>query len=325
MKPVQQSFDFFRPPPAPPPAAAPPPEPSEPHPPEIVVGPPPPAGPESESTLREARLRDLALRLKIDRPLAFVDLETTGTNAERDRILEIAVLMVSPDRKVTRFRSLINPGIPIPAEASAIHGIGDAEVAEAPAFAEVAAQLARDLSGADLVGFNLRRFDLRMLAAELARAGVWFNPEEARVIDAMSIFHAMERRDLESAVRFYCARRHHGHRAEEDVLATIDVLHAQLARYQDLPADVGGLDELCRARHPDWLTADGKIAWRDGAARVTFGRHNGKSLNELAKGQPDYLHWLLDRDFPEGVKKIAEDALQGRFPEAPRKKAAVAG
>src|SRR5207248_1341168 len=131
-----------------------------------LVRAPVPVAPESETSLREARLKDLAARLKIERPLAFLDLETTGTNAERDRILEVAVVMVGPDGKVTRFRSLINPGVPIPPDATEVHGIDDAEVADAPAFADIAAQLARDLAGGDLVGYNLRRFDLRMLAAE---------------------------------------------------------------------------------------------------------------------------------------------------------------
>jgi DNA polymerase-3 subunit epsilon len=160
-----------------------------------------------------------------------------------------------------------------------------------------------------------------MSAAEFARANVWFNPEECRVIDAMSIFHAMEKRDLEAAVRFYCSRKHHGHRAEEDVLATVDVLHAQLARYEELPQDVVGLDDFCRPRHPDWLTADGKIAWKDGAPRITFGKHNGKSLQQLSREAPDYLRWLIDKDFAEDMKKIAEEALQGRFPDPPKKPA----
>ena len=287
------------------------------HIPEIVRAPAPAADPATESGLREARLRDLAERLAITRPLAFLDLETTGTSPERDRILEIAVLMVSPGGRITRFSSLVNPGIPIPPEATAVHGISQEEVADKPAFGEIAGQLARDLASCDLVGFNLRRFDLRMLSAEFARASVWFNPEEARVVDAMSIFHAMEKRDLESAVRFYCGRRHHGHRAEEDVLATVDVLHAQVARYEELPRDVVGLDDFCRPKHPDWLTPDGRIVWKEGAARIAFGKHNGKSLKDLAKEAPDYLRWLIDKDFPEEVKKIAENALQGTFPAAP--------
>lgn len=309
-RPEQKAFDFSAPPSEPEPAA----------PLEIVRLAPPPADPATEAALRAARLKDLASRLEITRPLAFLDLETTGTSVDRDRIVEVAVILVDPDGKTRRFQTLVNPGVPIPADATAVHGISEEDVRDQPFFKEIAGQLARDLATCDLVGFNLRKFDLMMLAAEFARANVWFNPDEARVVDAMRIFHHYEKRDLEAAVRFYCSRKHHGHRAEEDVLATIDVLHAQLQRYEDLPQDVIALDELCRGTKPDWLTKDGRVAWRNGAPRITFGKHNGKSLQELAKEAPDYLRWLVDKDFPEDTKRIAIDALQGVFPAAPFQK-----
>lgn len=305
---------------------------------------------------REEKLLDIARRLKLERPLAFVDLETTGTAVDRDRIVEIAILSVEPydrepfrpepgfgegqiqgdlfarparapqrDYRVVRFHSLVNPGLPIPPEASAVHHISDADVKDAPTFAEIATDVVRLLAHADLSGFNLRRFDLKMIAAELARADLWFNPEEARVVDAMSIFHQREKRDLEAAVRFYCGRGHDGHRAEEDVLATIDVLRAQLDRYGDLPSDVADLDEYCRGRKPDWLTSDGKFVWRESAPRISFGKHNGKTLQALAKEDPGYLKWLAEdrkREFADDTRKIAADALQGSFPLTPPAKGA---
>ena len=301
---------------------------------------------------REEALVEIARRLQLERPLAFLDLETTGTAVDRDRIVEIAVISVEPyerepfhpepgfvedgpqgnlfarpasapkrDYRVTRFHTLVNPGTPIPEAASAVHHISDADVKDAPSFEEIAMDVARLLTHADLAGFNLRRFDLKMIAAELARANLWFNPEEARVVDAMSIFHRNEKRDLEAAVRFYCERGHDGHRAEEDVLATIDVLRAQLDRYaEQLPTDISDLDEYCRGRKPDWLSSDGKFVWREGAARISFGKHNGKSLQILSKEDPGYLRWIAEdrkRDFADDTRQLAAAALQGQFPLEP--------
>lgn len=301
---------------------------------------------------REEALEEIARRLKLERPLAFLDLETTGTAVDRDRIVEISVITVEPydrepfqpepgfvedalqgslfarpasaarrDYRVTRFHSLVNPGVPIPPEATAVHHIGDADVKDAPTFAEIATEVVGLVAHSDLAGFNLRRFDLKMIAAELARASLWFNPEEARVVDAMSIFHQNEKRDLAAAVRFYCSRAHDGHRAEEDVLATIDVLRAQLDRYREvLPTEMHDLDEYCRGRKPDWLSSDGKFVWREGAARISFGKHNGKTLEILAKEDPGYLRWIADdrkREFADDTRKLAGGALQGQFPLEP--------
>lgn len=262
----------------------------------------------------DASMRDIARRLKITRPLCFLDLETTGTSVESDRILEVAWVSVHPDARVKRFRSLVNPEMKIPAEATAVHGIGDEHVADQPKFRDIAVELARYLTNWDLAGYNLRRFDLKMLSAEFARCDIKFNAEDAIVLDAMSIYQRNERRDLEAAVKFYCDRPHHGHRAEEDVVATIEVFQRQLDRYVELPTDVAKLDDYCRHRQPDWLTNDGKIAWRDGAPRITFGKYKGKSLQELASEDPGYLRWIADKDFSEQTKDLAEDALQGRFP-----------
>ena len=304
-------------------------------------------------SIREERLKELGRHLKVERPLAVVDLETTGTSTDRDRIVEIAIVWVAPvdrpgmviapgfddgpqgslfalplqterDYEVRRFHTLVNPEVPIPPEATAVHHISNDDVKDAPIFREIASEVARILVESDLAGFNLRRFDLKMIAAELARAEIWFNPEEARVLDAMSIFHQNEKRDLEAAVRFYCAKDHHGHRAEEDVLATIDVLAAQFVRYADrLPTAIRDLDEYCRGRKPDWVSSDGKFVWRDGAPRISFGKHNGKTLQVLAKEDPGYLKWIADKaEFSEDTKRIAGDALQGQFPLEPAKRRA---
>lgn len=262
-------------------------------------------------------LRDIARRLKISRPLCFLDLETTGTVPEADRIIEIAWIAIHPDLRVKRYRTFVNPGIPIPPESTAVHGIREEDVAGAPPFSQIAPEIHRFLVNWDLAGYNVRRYDLKMLQAEFARCGLKYSAEDAVVIDVMSIYQRNERRDLEAAVRFYCDRVHHGHRAEEDVAATLEVFQRQLERYVELPVDVQRLDEYCRNKQPDWLTVDGKVAWRDGAPRITFGKYKGRSLQELAAEDPGYLRWIVDKDFSEQTRKLAEDALQGKFPFPP--------
>lgn len=193
-------------------------------------------------------LRSLARRLKLKRPLCVLDLETTGVDVERDRVVELAALIVSPSGEVRRVKTLVRPDTAMPDAARAVHGLADVDLLGAPTFADIAASLAETLSPCDFAGYNVARFDLRLLAAEFRRAGVAYDPTKARVIDAMTIFHRQERRDLEAAVRLYCGRTHQGHRAEADVQATIDVLSAQLERYPELPADVESLDAYCRIR-----------------------------------------------------------------------------
>jgi DNA polymerase III epsilon subunit-like protein len=182
---------------------------------------PPPAGPRLVSSQDAAAA--LAGALRLARPLAFIDLETTGVSLTADRIVEIAVVIVHPAGEIVRWTRLVHPGRPIPAEATKIHGIGDDDVRDQPQLSAVAAELAALLEGCDFGGFNVGRFDLPMLSAELARAGVPFDASKARVVDAMTIFHRNERRDLDAAVRFYCRRAHDGaHRALADIEATIE-------------------------------------------------------------------------------------------------------
>jgi DNA polymerase-3 subunit epsilon len=266
---------------------------------------------------RDLTVAAIATRLRLERPLAFLDLETTGTSVESDRIVEIAIVKVEPCGDVRRMESLVDPEIAIPAASTAVHGIGDADVRGAPKLAVLAEEIVRFLDGCDVVGFNVGKFDLRLLTAELNRAAVTHRLHEARIVDAMTIFHRNERRDLTAAVRFYADREHHGHRALADVEATIDVLLAQLDRYAGLPSDVEGLSRYCDGRQADWLTSNGAIAWRDGAARVTFGKHAGKSLQTLTSDAPDYLQWILAKDFPDDLKRLVSDALVGKMPLPP--------
>lgn len=259
--------------------------------------------------------------LQLDRPLACFDLETTGTDVQRDRIVQIALIRVEPGGGRSTLDTLVNPGLPIPAAATAIHGIDDARVQDAPRFEHIAGDVLRILEGADLAGFNLARFDLPLLEAEIARAGCLFDPHGRRIIDAMTIFHRQEPRHLEAALRFYCGRELEGaHSALADAEATLAVLDGQLARYPELPRDMNGLHAFCNQGNDRYLDRTRKLAWNDaGEAALTFGKHRNRTLRELAdldrQSGDSYLRWIVrDGDFSPEVKQIVLDALGGRFP-----------
>lgn len=250
--------------------------------------------------------------LRLDRPLAFFDLETTGTDPSRDKIVEIAVVRVDPDGSRRTLRHRINPGRPIPKEASAIHGITDADVREAPAFGAIARELLDLLADADLSGFNVRRFDVPLLEREFRECGYDLAVTTRRVIDVMTIFHRKEPRDLSAAVRFFLERDHAGaHGAAADIEATVEILDAQLARYEDLPRDVAALHEWLHPQPPDAVDRQGKFIVREGEVVFAFGKLRGRPLREVARLERDYLEWILRQDFPEDARALVERALRG--------------
>jgi DNA polymerase-3 subunit epsilon len=275
------------------------------------------SSPTGQATLLST-LGVLASRLALTRPLAVFDIESTGPLPVHDRIIELAVGVVSPAGEAAYHCWLVNPGIPIPPEASAVHGIADADVAGCPPFAAIATDVAAVMTGSDVAGFNVARFDVTMLVTEFGRAGVSAPIDKnTRIVDAYRIFVQREPRDLAAAVRFYCpgVEAFRAHRAGADVDATARVLLGQLDRYAgDLPADVGGLHDICDPRDPSWLDDSGKIVWRDGEARISFGKQAGRTLRELAASDPGFLRWMLTRDFGPDVLSIVSAALEGRFP-----------
>lgn len=259
-------------------------------------------------------LQTVAQQLSITRPLAVLDLESTGVNTKRDRIVEITIARCDPDPFRTQaMHSLVNPGIPIPKDAAAIHGITDADVRESPTFERIVPYVVRLLGGADVIAYNGRRFDLRMVAAECRRVGLANPCDGARLVDPQVIFFKREPRDLAAALRYFCGDANDGaHGTTADVIATLRVLLAQLDRYPDVPRDVAALDEL--AREASWIDRDGKFIWRGDEPCCNVGDWQGVSLREV---DPGFLRWMLDKDFADDAKAIARQALRGNYPTPP--------
>jgi len=253
----------------------------------------------------------MELPFSLSRPLAFFDLETTGLSTTSDRIVELALIRVSPQGDVLERVRRFNPGIPIPAEATAIHGITDADVADEPPFSAVARSLVELLDNCDLGGFNIRRFDLPMLLAEFRRAGVSFSVAGRRLIDAQTIFHREEPRDLSAAARFYLGREHReAHTALGDIRTSAAVLSAQLERYPEVPRDLDGLHAYCDEVSPFQTEVDRWFLERDGEKVFRRGKHRGEPLSLVARNAPDYLRWMLGADdMDEDVLSVVKGAL----------------
>lgn len=247
--------------------------------------------------------------IPLDRPLAVLDLETTGTDPRLDRIIEVSVLKLLPGGGHDHRTRRVNPGVPIPPEATRIHGISDDDVADSPTFRAIAPGLARFLDGCDLAGFNILGFDLRLLAAEFNRVVLVFPVGGRKIIDACRIFHQREPRDLTAAYKFYCNQEHLGaHGAAADVLATAAILDAQVIRYEDLPRTVDGLHGHCN--DPDAIDMSGMFG-RDEDGVIVFirGKYKGRSLYDIAATKPDYLEWMQREDFYDDTRAIAAEAL----------------
>ncbi len=256
--------------------------------------------------------------LALDRALVCFDLETTGTDVMRDRIVQIAAIRVEPDGSRQTHSSLVNPGCSIPAGATAVHGITDADVADAPPFAILWPRLASLFADADLAGFNMVNFDLPLLEEEVRRTGDDLAVSGRRLLDAMRIFHRKEPRDLTAALRFYCDEDLAGaHDALADTTATLDVLDAQLARYPDLPRDAAGLHAFCNPHADLYLDRTRRLRWNDdGDAVLAFGKHEGRTLEEMvgSRAGRGYLEWMVSSDFKQDVKDILREALDGVYP-----------
>lgn len=242
--------------------------------------------------------------LKLKKPIIFFDLETTGTSITHDRIVEISMIKLMPNGE-ERVRTLrVNPGMPIPAEATAVHHITDADVADKPPFKAIAKDLAASFTGCDIAGFNSNRFDIPMLAEEFGRAGVSFDFSRPRFIDVQTIFHKKEQRTLVAAYKFYCGKDlEEAHSANADTRATYEVLLAQLERYADLPRDVEGLsDYSSQNRNVDLM---GRVILNDNNVEIiNFGKYKGQPVVEVLRRDPGYYSWILQGDFPQNTKDV---------------------
>jgi DNA polymerase III subunit epsilon len=242
--------------------------------------------------------------INIKNPLVFIDLETTGIDVVNDRIVEIAILKIMPNGKQEMRCRRVNPTIPIPAVTSAIHGIFDEDIKNEPTFKEIAKSLAQFIEGADLAGFNSNKFDFPLLAEEFLRADVDFDFRKRKFIDVQTIFHKMEKRNLEAAYKFYCNKNLEGaHTAEADTWATFEVLKAQLDRYPDLQNDVNYLSEF--STHNQNVDFAGRIVYDEHGVEVfNFGKYKGKSVIEIFAKEPSYYSWMMNGDFPLYTKKV---------------------
>ncbi|MDD2512891.1 MAG: 3'-5' exonuclease [Proteiniphilum sp.] len=245
------------------------------------------------------------MQLNLKNPLVFFDLETTGINITHDRIVEISFLKVHPNGKEEMKSRRINPEMPIPPQATAIHGITDEDVKDCPIFKQVARSLAEQLEGCDLAGFNSSRFDVPMLAEEFLRAGVDFDMSKRKFVDVQIIFHKKEQRTLEAAYAFYCNKKlEDAHSAEADTRATYEVLKSQLDRYPDLINDVEALSKDYSSFN-DNVDFAGRIIYNDKGVEVfNFGKHRGKPVTEVLAREPSYYSWMMDGDFPLNTKQV---------------------
>ncbi len=242
--------------------------------------------------------------MNLKNPLVFFDLETTGLNTTRDRIIEVSLLKVYPNGKEEMKTRRLNPEMPIPPESTAIHGITDEDVKDCPTFKQIAKSLADQLEGCDLAGFNSSRFDVPMLAEEFLRAGVDFDMSRRKFVDVQIIYHRREPRTLEAAYAFYCNKQlDNAHSAESDTRATYEVLKSQLDHYPDLANDIDSLSKEYSSFNDNVDLAGRMIYDENGIEVFNFGKHKGKPVEEVLKNEPSYYAWMMDGDFPLNTKQ----------------------
>lgn len=268
-------------------------------------------------------INKIQMTLKLRNPIAFFDLETTGTNICNDRIVELCIVKLMPNGETFTKSSKVNPTIPIPIECSLIHGIYDDDVKDAPTFKQMAKSLANFLEGTDLAGFNILRFDVPLLVEEFLRADVNFEINHRKIIDVQKIFHMMEKRTLSAAYKFYCNKELEGaHGAEVDARATLEVLEAQVVKYEGqamvdpLGTHLGviqnDMDILHKLTSVKMVDLAGRMTFNnDGVECFNFGKHKGKPVTVVFKEEPTYYEWMMKGEFPLDTKrKLTEIKLR---------------
>lgn len=254
--------------------------------------------------------------MKLKRPLVILDLETTGTWVEKDRIIEIAMIRCEPDGTRKEYDCRVNPGMPIPKEASEITGITDADVKDCPRFCDIAAAVVGFIGEADLGGFNVERFDLPLLERELAECGLAFLWQDRMIYDAQKVYHLNEKRDLTAAYAFYCGQELEGaHAALADTRATLQVLEAQVKKYGAGSDSIESLEMFDYKTNGEYYDSGKRFRWWNGELYMMFGKYaRKKSLKEVLKDDPKYLEWILSADFSEEVKDLISGVIDGHLP-----------
>lgn len=242
--------------------------------------------------------------IELKKPLVIFDLETTGINVSKDRIIDIYLIKAYPDGKEENLYKRLNPSVPIPNETSEIHGIYDRDVVGCPTFAEVASELNVFIGDADFAGFNSNRFDFPLLVEEFYRTGIDFDTVKRKFVDAQRIFHVKEPRNLAAAYRFYCDETlENAHSAEADTKATWEIIKAQVDKYSDLPSTVDALHSF--SGQNDLVDLAGRIRRnKQGEPAFAFGKHKGKTVGQVFKQEPSYFEWMMKGDFPENTKRV---------------------
>ncbi|MGB0522875.1 MAG: exonuclease domain-containing protein [Flammeovirgaceae bacterium] len=265
------------------------------------------------------------MNLELRNSLAFFDLETTGINVVKDRIVEISILKVMPNGEKLIKTKKVNPTIPIPPEVTKIHGISDEDVKDEPTFKELAKEIAKFLEGADLAGYNMLRFDVPLLVEEFLRVGINFDVSQRKLIDVQRLFYLMEPRTLTAAYKFYCDKDLEGaHSAEADTVATFEVLDAQIARYKGVEIkdsngkmyapiqnDMGALHELTASKMVDLA---GRMVYNaKGEVVFNFGKHKNKPVLQVLEKEPNYYDWMMKSDFPLNTKQKLTEVKLSQF------------
>ena len=247
------------------------------------------------------------MNLNLTKPIVFFDLETTGINIAKDRVVEISILKVFPNGNKESKTWLVNPEIEIPAEATAVHGITNEKVVTEPTFKELAGKINEMISDADLAGFNSNRFDIPLLAEELLRAGIDFDMNNRKAVDVQTIFHKKEQRTLSAGYQFYCGKDLEGaHSAEADTNATYEILLAQVDKYDDLENTVEALSEF--STHGKRADFAGFILFNEDDQEIfSFGKYKGRTVEEVLKENPGYNAWIQNADFPLYTKKVLRE------------------
>ncbi len=242
------------------------------------------------------------MKLQLKRPIAFIDLETTGTNLATDRIVEIAIVKVGLDGSRQAKRKLINPQMTIPKGASDVHGITNEMVKDAPVFKQVANEIKQFIDHCDIGGYNSNRFDVPLLVEEFLRAGLEFSVEGRKLIDVQRVFHMMEQRTLSAAYKFYCEKTLDGaHSAEVDATATWEILQAQIERYPQIGVTLEAICTFCGEEDVvDFARRFIKVDCRE---VFNFGKHKGKCVEDILKAEPQYYDWMMKGDFPLHTKQ----------------------